>query len=433
MLAALWGAVARIRDLVTIHSEGDVRFAAKGPEGALPIAPWFDDAEGSARGARLSPTGRSGELGDVEGKRIVVADDDAAITWFLAGVLRAAGAEVFEAHDGERALEVAYRCAPDLVISDVLMPIVDGFALCRALRRDLALRDVPVILLSWKEDLLQRVRELGADADGYLKKEASAGAIVQRVREVIRGRQRVGERIARGGEVRGRLDGLTTKTLLAHTCLHRPVSTLAVRDACFLYEVAIRNGAPARATRTAPDGTFQRGPAVLAGLLGVGAGRFVVSPVEGEPKSARVELEGTLAEQLLGPIATRAPRSASCRAPRSSPSSASTSTPIAWARTPTRRPNPLDRSFAPSPPEHRRARSSPRAKPLRASSKTCSATPPRAARSPPCSAPAARICSRPPSSARRRRCEAFAARSPSCCRRATSAPSWPLARPAPSR
>ncbi len=306
VLAALWGAVARIRDLVTIHSSGDVRFSASGPEGALPLAPWLGDIAADPAGSRIRmpPTARSGELGDVQGKTIVVADDDAAITWFLAGVLRAAGANVVEAHDGARALEAAFRHAPDLVISDVLMPNVDGFALCRALRRDLVLRDVPVILLSWKEDLLQRVRELGADADGYLKKEASAVAIVQRVREVLRGRQRVAERIAAGGEVRGRLEGLTTRTLLSVTCAHRPDSTLEVRDACFLYDVAIRGGSPVRATRTAPDGTFQRGSAVLAALLGVGAGRFVVSPIGNEALSMRPDLGGTLSEQLLGPIAT---------------------------------------------------------------------------------------------------------------------------------
>ncbi len=306
VLAALWGAVARIRDLVTIHSSGDVRFSASGPEGALPLAPGLGELAADPAGARvrMPPNARSGELGDVQGKTIVVADDDAAITWFLAGVLRAAGAHVVEAHDGARALEAAFRHAPDLVISDVLMPNVDGFALCRALRRDLVLRDVPVILLSWKEDLLQRVRELGADADGYLKKEASAVAIVQRVREVLRGRQRVAERIAAGGEVRGRLEGLTTRTLLSITCAHRPESTLEVRDACFLYDVAIRGGAPMRATRTAPDGTFQRGSSVLAALLGVGAGRFVVSPVESGAASIRPDLGGTLGEQLLGPIAT---------------------------------------------------------------------------------------------------------------------------------
>ncbi|MGK3969720.1 response regulator [Sorangium sp. So ce118] len=318
VLAALWGAVARIRDLVTIRSQGGVRFSPNGPEGALPLAPWMTApsapdgerarphseirAKAPARGAGVSASPGVAALGAMD---IVVADDDPAVTWFLAGVLRAAGATVHEAHDGARALDLAYQTTPDLVVSDVLMPRLDGFALCRALKRDVALRDVPVILLSWKEDLLQRLRELGAQADGYLRKEASAAAFVQRVHEVLRGRRRVAERIATGGEVRGRLDGMTTRTLLSLSCAHRPDALVSVRDAAFLYEVLIKEGRPAGATRTAQDGTFHRGPSVLAALLGVGSGRFAVAPAPESELEAppRPGFEGTLAEQLVPAIA----------------------------------------------------------------------------------------------------------------------------------
>ncbi|MGK3988154.1 response regulator [Sorangium sp. So ce136] len=318
VLAALWGAVARIRDLVTIRSQGGVRFSPNGPEGALPLAPWMTApsapdgerarphseirAKAPARGAGVSAAPGVAALGAMD---IVVADDDPAVTWFLAGVLRAAGATVHEAHDGARALDLAYQTTPDLVVSDVLMPRLDGFALCRALKRDVALRDVPVILLSWKEDLLQRLRELGAQADGYLRKEASAAAFVQRVHEVLRGRRRVAERIATGGEVRGRLDGMTTRTLLSLSCAHRPDALVSVRDAAFLYEVLIKDGRPAGATRTAQDGTFHRGPSVLAALLGVGSGRFAVAPAPESELEAppRPGFEGTLAEQLVPAIA----------------------------------------------------------------------------------------------------------------------------------
>ncbi|WP_438016606.1 response regulator [Sorangium sp. So ce315] len=316
VLAALWGAVARIRDLVTIRSQGGVRFSPDGPEGALPLAPWMSApaapegerarqrseirAKAPARGG--APGAPMQALGAMD---IVVADDDPAVTWFLAGVLRAAGATVHEAHDGARALDLAYQTTPELVVSDVLMPRLDGFALCRALKRDVALRDVPVILLSWKEDLLQRLRELGAQADGYLRKEASAAAFVQRVHEVLRGRQRVAERIATGGEVRGRLDGMTTRTLLSLSCAHRPDALVSVRDAAFLYEVLIKDGRPAGATRTAQDGTFHRGPSVLAALLGVGSGRFTVAPAPESELAAppRPGFDGTLAEQLVPAIA----------------------------------------------------------------------------------------------------------------------------------
>src|SRR5262249_30081336 len=144
----------------------------------------------------------------------------------------------------------------------------------------------------WKEDLLQRVRELGVEADGYLRKEATATAIVERAGEVLRPRERVAERIAGAGEVRGRLDGLTTRTLLGLTCAHRPASTLTVRDASFLYEIEIRGGRPARATQTGPDGSFVRGPGVLSALLGVGTGRFVIASAR--PGDLRAELTGML-------------------------------------------------------------------------------------------------------------------------------------------
>ncbi len=359
VLAAVWGAVARIRDIVTIHSRGEVRFAPSGPEGALPLASWLDGRDaGAASGSRAlrpSDTRAAAAAISLEGKTIVVADDDPAVTWFLAGVLQAAGAIVHEAHDGARALETAFRSTPDLVISDVLMPGVDGFALCRALKRDVVLRDVPVILLSWKEDLLQRVRELGADADGYLRKEQSAASIVQRVREVMRGRHRIAERLAKGGEVRGRLDGLTTRTLLGLACAHRPASIVSVRDAAFLYEIEIRDGRPARASRTSSDGSLRARPP-RAHLAPRRLGRPLrrrAGLVELAPARAR-RFASTSSSSPRSP--RRAPRSASSSAPRSSASSASISPTIACRPTPPRRLSPRARSCAPWPPAPRPAR-----------------------------------------------------------------------------
>jgi CheY-like chemotaxis protein len=305
ILAAVWGAVARVRDLVTIKSGGGVRFSNRGPEGAMPFAPWWGEGNAPERrgpraGVGSDPPRRSDIETRLDQRRVVVADDDPAVTWFIGGVLRAAGAEVREAHDGDRALELCFRLSPDLVISDVLMPGLDGFALCRALKRDIALRDVPVILLSWKEDLLQRLRDLGADADGYMRKEASAAALLQRVQEVLRPRARIEARIAESGEVRGRLDGVTPRSLLHITSRVRPDARLRVRDASFLYELEIRGGAPKSATRTTSDGAFQRGKEVFAAVLGVRAGRFVVTHAE---RAVRGTLDGDLEQQLEAPLA----------------------------------------------------------------------------------------------------------------------------------
>ena len=297
VLAAVWASVARVRELVTLRSGGAVRFDAAGPEGAIPLAPWSAGERGA--GERGTRDARDGDRVSLEGRTALVADDDPAVVWFIGGLLRAVGTQSVEAHDGRRALELAYETWPDLVVSDLLMPGLDGFSLCREIKRDVAIRDVPVIVLSWKEDLLQRMRELGADADGYLRKEASASTVVQRVREVLRPRARVEARLKAGGEVRGRLDGLTPRLVLQLTCAHRPDARVSIRDAVYLYEVQVREGRPRCATRTAADGGFERGEGVLGALLGASAGRFVVTP---DRSACRRDFEGTLEQVLKGPI-----------------------------------------------------------------------------------------------------------------------------------
>lgn len=298
VLGAVWGAIARVREIVTARTGGQVRFSLAAPEGAIAFAPPLQlDAPRYDRGPRARGTHAEVRL---TGRRVLVADDDPGVTWFVADLLRAAGCVVTEAVDGEQALALAYRTSPDLVISDVLMPGLDGFALCRALRRDVALRDTPFLLLSWKEDLLQRVRELGAGAAGYLRKESDARAIVGRVREVLRPRARVEARLTTEGEVRGRLDDLSVRSLLEIVCATRPSARVSVRDASFLYEVEIRDGAPVSAIRTSFDGSVVRGERALAGLVSVGVGRFVVEDSEGAHEA---ELCGSLHAQLAHPIA----------------------------------------------------------------------------------------------------------------------------------
>ncbi|HTB72517.1 MAG TPA: response regulator [Polyangiaceae bacterium] len=299
VLGALWGAIARVQEIVSQRTKGAIRFGGDTPEGAIALAPWLhQDLPGADR---MAGRGR-GAAADVRlnGRRVVVADDDPGVTWFISDLLRTAGCEVHEALDGATALDIAFRVQPELVVSDILMPGLDGFALCRALRRDVGLRDTPVMLLSWKEDLLQRVRELGASAAAYMRKESDSRAVLARVREVLRPRARIEMRLRGDGEVRGRLDDLSPRLLLELVCAIRKDARVAVRDATFLYEVEIRGGAPRKATRTASDGSFQSGERALAMLLAVGAGRFSIASSQ-EP--IRGELSGTLFDLLARPLA----------------------------------------------------------------------------------------------------------------------------------
>ena len=296
---ALWGAIARIREVVGSRTEGAVRFSGRGPEGAIAMAPWL---HGDNAGAERAIARGRGAAADVrlDGRCVIVADDDPGVTWFISDLLRTSGCTVYEALDGTTALELAYKRSPDLIVSDILMPGLDGFALSRTLRRDVALRDTPVILLSWKEDLLQRVRELGASAAAYLRKESDARAIVARVREALWPRARIEARLRSGGEVRGRLDGMTMRSLLEIACMLRPESVVSIRDASHNYEIEIRNGAPKHASRTAVDGRFEQGERVIAALLGVTAARFSIANAS---RTIAANLHGTLLDQLAQPIA----------------------------------------------------------------------------------------------------------------------------------
>lgn len=267
------------------------------PVGSLPRSEHVDLAHGDRSPMRLR--GPAPEV-RLEGRSVVIADDDPAVVWFLADLLKSVGCEVHEAFDGVRALELTYRTNPDLLLCDIMMPGLDGFSLCRKLRHDVALRDLPVILLSWKEDLLQRVRELGAGAAGYVRKEADTRAILARIREALRPRAHVEMRLADGtGEVRGRMDGLSVRTLLEIVCKVRPDARISMRDASFNYEIEVRAGAPVRATRTSGDGSALHGTKAWTLMLGASAGRFTVAT---SAATVEADLEGSLSALLAAPV-----------------------------------------------------------------------------------------------------------------------------------
>ncbi len=112
--------------------------------------------------------------------RIVLADDNADMRGYLRRLL-ATRYEVEALPDGAAALEAIRREPPDLVLSDVMMPRLDGFGLLRALREDEATRAIPVLLLSARAGEEARIEGLEHGADDYLVKPFSAGELLARV------------------------------------------------------------------------------------------------------------------------------------------------------------------------------------------------------------------------------------------------------------
>jgi CheY-like chemotaxis protein len=256
---------------------------------------------------------------DLHGRRVLVVDDDPAITWYFADIVRTQGCDVEEATDGAVALDRARRTMPDLVISDIRMPGMDGPRLCRALRVDPILGDVPVVLLSWKEDWLRRAEECGVEASAYLAKRSTPEEALGCIREVLANNGRLERRLRIPGAVRGRLDGTAPYRLLRLACATRPDARLTLQCHLHAYEVRIREGAPRSATRVARDSSILRGSPALASLLAERAGRFTLD-VERTP--IETELSGGLHQQIAAYVARSrgaVPRPAPVAAPPPAP------------------------------------------------------------------------------------------------------------------
>ena len=112
--------------------------------------------------------------------RVLLADDNADMRAYVRELLLPLY-EVELAADGEQALAAALRARPDLILSDVMMPRLDGFGLLRAVRQDEALRDVPFILLTARAGEEARIEGLEAGADDYLVKPFIARELLARV------------------------------------------------------------------------------------------------------------------------------------------------------------------------------------------------------------------------------------------------------------
>lgn len=96
-----------------------------------------------------------------------------------------AGFNVFEAEDGFDALEKVRKNQPDVILLDVMMPGMDGFAVCEALRGEASTAALPVIMLSAKTDLESMNKGLRVGATKYLTKPISPEELTKQVREVL--------------------------------------------------------------------------------------------------------------------------------------------------------------------------------------------------------------------------------------------------------
>ena len=139
---------------------------------------------------------------DTEEQRptVLVVDDNESLRTFIASLLKDEY-RLLLAADGKEALEVAGRQLPDLVISDVMMPVMDGLAFCQALKAQLATSHIPVILLTAKNMEDQRAEGYASGADAYISKPFSEKVLLSRVGNLLKSRLQLKQYYLENGSI----------------------------------------------------------------------------------------------------------------------------------------------------------------------------------------------------------------------------------------
>lgn len=121
---------------------------------------------------------------------VLVIDDQENIIEFIKLGLKYEGFRVESAADGLQGLATAQRVNPDLIILDLMLPGIDGLEVCRRLRDNPTTQDIPILMLTAKDDVRDRITGLDAGADDYLTKPFSFEELVARIRAILRRQNR---------------------------------------------------------------------------------------------------------------------------------------------------------------------------------------------------------------------------------------------------
>jgi len=156
----------------------------------------------------MAPAQPIRESSHPNGRSILVVDDEPRIAQIVTAYLQRDGYQVFQAADGQKAIEIARAERPDLLILDLMLPEVSGWDVCRELRRDARTTSLPIIMLTARDEVADRIVGLELGADDYVVKPFDPKELVARVHAVLR---RVNERssadtTATGGRVLKRGD-----------------------------------------------------------------------------------------------------------------------------------------------------------------------------------------------------------------------------------
>ena len=236
----------------------------------------------------------------VERATVLIADDNADMLGYVRRLL-STRYEVEAVPDGQAALDAARTRRPDLILTDVMMPRLDGFGLLQAVRADGALRDVPVVLLSARAGEEAKVEGLEAGADDYLAKPFSARELIARVDanlQLARLRHETGESERRYREAQTQLahvNRVTTMGELSASIAHEVMQPIAATVTNAQAALRFLNAQPPNLeeARQALDATVKDGNRTTDVIEGI---RALVK--KAPPRKDALEINGAILEVI---------------------------------------------------------------------------------------------------------------------------------------
>jgi DNA-binding response OmpR family regulator len=118
-------------------------------------------------------------------KKVLIVDDEVEIVNMLSLNLEIHGYKVLKAHNGKDALDIAHNESLDLILLDVMMPGISGFEVCKKLKGDILTRAIPVIMVSAKDQISDKIEGLSSGAEDYLTKPFNLEELLLRIKSNI--------------------------------------------------------------------------------------------------------------------------------------------------------------------------------------------------------------------------------------------------------
>ena len=135
-----------------------------------------------------------GTVLDISGYTVLIAEDEPELLRFMKTELESEFKEVYAAADGQQAYETALKMSPSIIISDVMMPRMNGYELCRKIKNDIQVSHIPVILLTAKIEQVSRAEGYKSGADIFLSKPFDIPTLVSVIRNTLHGREAIKEK-----------------------------------------------------------------------------------------------------------------------------------------------------------------------------------------------------------------------------------------------